>query len=438
MSTQQRTQHRAGARLVRRIAGVVAAAAVGLAVAPGVAAAKPVNPSDQQISQAEQQQTDAQAVVGQIAGELAAAQAGLDDARARSAIALDEAQGKQADYEAAQDTAAAATAEAQQADADLAEARTAIAGFARQSYMEGTTDAGLKALTTADGPAQMLERAALLDAAGSHRSDVVVATTEAQARATAAKAAADTALEQAADLKEQAEQALAAATALESAARQQAADVQARSAQAQQELQAAREQVLGLQGARKAAEDYDRAQQAAQAAARAAAEKAAAERASAPKAPTVSRVSSGTTASAGAGSGSKVETAISAARRYLGTIYSWGGGSLSGPSMGWGIDAGIVGFDCSGLTRYAYAQAGVSIPRNSSAQYRALPKVTRADLQRGDLVFWALDTNDPATIHHVAIYLGDGQILEAPESGRSIRVTSMRWGGYIGAVRPTA
>jgi cell wall-associated NlpC family hydrolase len=64
--------------------------------------------------------------------------------------------------------------------------------------------------------------------------------------------------------------------------------------------------------------------------------------------------------------------------------------------------------------------------------------VSRADLQRGDLVFWATDTSSPATIHHVAIYLGGSQILEAPESGSVVRVTSMRWGGYIGAVRPSA
>jgi len=449
MSSTHGTQHGAGARLVRRIAGVVAAVAVSLAVAPGIASAKPVSPSDQQISQAQQDQTAAEATVGQITGELATAQAGLDDARARSAIALDEAQGKQADYEAAQGAAATATAAAHQADDDLARARTAIAGFARESYMQGTTDPGIKALTTSDGPAQMLERAALLDAAGAHRTDVVVETTSAQQRATAAKTAADTALTRAADLKEQAEHALAAASALEADARQQAADVQGRTAQAQQELQSAREQLLGLQGARKAAEDYDRAQQAAQAAAaKAAADRAAAEQAAAQKTSRstgqstvkVEKISSGGSAapSAGAASGSAVETAIAAGKRYIGTIYSWGGGSLTGPSVGWGVDAGVIGFDCSGLTRYAYGRAGISIPRNSSAQYRALPKVSRADLQRGDLVFWATDTSNPSTIHHVAIYLGDGQILEAPESGKTIRVTAMRWGGYLGAVRPSA
>jgi cell wall-associated NlpC family hydrolase len=144
------------------------------------------------------------------------------------------------------------------------------------------------------------------------------------------------------------------------------------------------------------------------------------------------------TTTAGAGSASAVESAISAAREYLGTIYAWGGGSLSGPSEGWGIDAGVVGFDCSGLTRYAYAQAGISIPRNSSAQYSALPRVSRNDLQRGDLVFWATNTSRASTIHHVAIYLGGGQILEAPQSGSRVRVTAMRWTGFIGGVRPSA
>ena len=133
-----------------------------------------------------------------------------------------------------------------------------------------------------------------------------------------------------------------------------------------------------------------------------------------------------------------METAIHAAQRWIGTSYAWGGGSLTGPSEGFGIDDGVVGFDCSGLTRYAYAQAGISIPRNSSAQYLALPKVSRANLQRGDLVFYAFDTSDPSTIHHVALYLGGGQMIEAPESGMTVRTTAMRWAGFIGAVRPSA
>ena len=99
-------------------------------------------------------------------------------------------------------------------------------------------------------------------------------------------------------------------------------------------------------------------------------------------------------------------------------------------------DVGVVGFDCSGLTRYAYAQAGIAIPRVAADQFAVLPKVTH--LRPGDLAFYATDPNDPSTIHHVVMYLGKGQIIEAPESGERVHVTSMRYGyEYIGAVRPS-
>jgi cell wall-associated NlpC family hydrolase len=253
--------------------------------------------------------------------------------------------------------------------------------------------------------------------------------TVAEQQATTAEAAAQTALGQAATLKQEAADALASAETLEAFARQQAADLASQQATMQQQLQQAQQTLLGLEGARSAAQQYA-AQQAAAAATAA--------NQSATQHSVVSGGSAGPATTAGAASSSAVETAIAAARKYLGTIYAWGGGSLSGPSAGWGIDDGVVGFDCSGLTRYAYAQAGIAIPRNSTAQYLGLPKVSRSDLQRGDLVFWATDTSSPSTIHHVAIYLGNGSILEAPESGEVIRVTSMRWGGFIGGARPSA
>ncbi|MCW2510419.1 MAG: putative Cell wall-associated peptidase, partial [Modestobacter sp.] len=425
MSTQATTRRRAGNPVARRLAGVVAAAAVCLVAAPGTATAAPTNPSDVQISQAQQAQAAAAQQVDTISAALAGAQAELDAARAESAIALDTFQGKQAEYEAAQATADEAAATAQRARDDLAAARADIAAFARRSYVQGSTSPTLEALMTAGGPAQMVERAALLEAAGSHHGDVVVLVTAAEQQATAADAAAQTALGQAATLKQEAADALAIAEALEVTSRQNAAGLAAQQASMQQQLQQAQQTLLGLEGARAAAEQYA-AQQAA-AAAKAAADQQAAQQAA--QHAVSSGGSAGATTTAGAGSSSAVETAIAAAREYLGTDYAWGGGSLRGPSAGWGIDAGVVGFDCSGLTRFAYAQAGITIPRNSSAQYSSLPKVSRSDLQRGDLVFWATNTSRPSTIHHVAIYLGSGQILEAPESGSVVRVTSMRWGG---------
>jgi cell wall-associated NlpC family hydrolase len=106
--------------------------------------------------------------------------------------------------------------------------------------------------------------------------------------------------------------------------------------------------------------------------------------------------------------------------------------------MGWGIDAGVVGFDCSGLTRYAYAQAGITIQRQSTMQYLTLPHVSGSNLRRGDLVFYAFDTSNPYTIHHVALYLGGGMMIEAPESGMTVHITPMRWTGFIGGARPSA
>jgi cell wall-associated NlpC family hydrolase len=412
------TSQRVGGRAACRLAAVVAAIAVTLAVAPGTATAAPTDPSDTQLSQAQQAKTDAAAQVGALSAALADAQAQVDAARAESAIALDDFQGKQAEYDEAREAAEEAAAAAERARQELADARADIADFARQSYLQGSTSPTLEALMTSEGPSQMVERAALLEAAGSHRADVVIEVTAAEEAASAADAAARTALDRAATLKQQAADALAAAEALEVSARRQAATIAAQQATMEQQLAKAQQTLVGLEGARAAARQY-------------AAQQAAAAQAA-------SHGITGPVTTAGAGSSSAVETAISAASRYLGTIYAWGGGSLSGPSVGWGIDAGIVGFDCSGLTRYAYARAGISIPRNSSAQYAALPKVSRSDLQRGDLVFWATDTSRPSTIHHVAVYLGGGRILEAPQSGSRVRVTAMRWTGFIGGVRPSA
>jgi cell wall-associated NlpC family hydrolase len=301
---------------------------------------------------------------------------------------------------------------------------------------------------TADGPAQLLERQALLESAGSHRSDVLVKVTVVQERAAASKATAATALTHAATLKKQAATALASASQVEAGARQQAATVEAQQTTLQAQLQKAQQTVLGLVGARAAAARYDAQQAAAARAAAEAAARAAAQAAAQSAADAASGSASGGSSNpspvgpsgppAGAGSSSAARTAINAAMRWIGTRYAWGGGSLTGPSEGWGIDAGVIGFDCSGLTRYAYAQAGIYIARNSSMQYATLPKVSSSNLWPGDLVFYATNTSNPSTIHHVAMYLGNGEMIEAPESGRTVHVTAMRWGEYIGAVRPSA
>jgi cell wall-associated NlpC family hydrolase len=290
--------------------------------------------------------------------------------------------------------------------------------------VEGTTYAGAASLMDAEGPAQLLERAALLDAAGAHRSDQVATFTTARQEADAADAAAEASLQQAGALQQQAAAALAVAQTKERAARDTAAAVTAQQSDLQERADAARAELVALVGEQQAAERVKQQEDAAAAA------NSRSSRSPGPS--TVVRTE------AGEGSDSAVDTAIAAAQEYLGTSYSWGGGGAHGPGLGIDLDADVVGFDCSGLTQYAYYRAGVLIPRNSRSQFTALPKVARADLQRGDLVFWATDPSDPETIHHVAIYLGGNKVIQAPESGDVVKISPIWWSGYAGAVRPSA
>jgi len=117
--------------------------------------------------------------------------------------------------------------------------------------------------------------------------------------------------------------------------------------------------------------------------------------------------------------------AITAAAQWLGTPYAWGGGALDGPSLGNGSGAGTVGFDCSGLTRFAWAQTGVLLPRTSREQWFAAgTRITSmAQLQPGDLLFFASDLGDPSTIFHVAMSLGGDAVIEAPQTGDVVKIS---------------
>ena len=115
--------------------------------------------------------------------------------------------------------------------------------------------------------------------------------------------------------------------------------------------------------------------------------------------------------------------ALAFARNQLGKPYLWG---ATGPDT----------FDCSGLTGRAYQAAGLTLPRTSRQQWFAGPHVALADLEPGDLMFWADDLNDPATIHHVALYAGEGMMVAAPHAGDVVKVQPIYLDGYIGAVRP--
>jgi peptidoglycan DL-endopeptidase CwlO len=118
--------------------------------------------------------------------------------------------------------------------------------------------------------------------------------------------------------------------------------------------------------------------------------------------------------------------AVAVALAQRGSPYVWG---AEGPST----------FDCSGLTSFAYAAAGVTIPRVSRAQFAAyagMRPVDRLHLVPGDLVFFADNPRNPGTIHHVGMYIGRGLMVEAPHTGAVVRTSSIMRSSYAGAVRP--
>jgi peptidoglycan DL-endopeptidase CwlO len=114
--------------------------------------------------------------------------------------------------------------------------------------------------------------------------------------------------------------------------------------------------------------------------------------------------------------GSAAATAVAAALTQVGDPYVWG---ASGPN----------GFDCSGLTSYAYAAAGVALPHSSRAQAQLGREVSRGELQPGDIVYFY------SPVSHVGLYIGNGMMVHARTFGQPVAVTSVDMSGYRGARR---
>ncbi|MCV7422865.1 NlpC/P60 family peptidoglycan endopeptidase RipB [Mycobacterium yunnanensis] len=119
-----------------------------------------------------------------------------------------------------------------------------------------------------------------------------------------------------------------------------------------------------------------------------------------------------------------IEYVIRRAGSQMGVPYSWGGGALNGPSEGVDYDTGKIGFDCSGLTRYAFAGVGVPIPKYSGDQYDSGRPIAPSQAKRGDLIFYG-----PGGSQHVAIFLGGGRMLEASGSAGKVTVSPVRTAG---------
>ncbi|MGH9007700.1 MAG: NlpC/P60 family protein, partial [Acidimicrobiales bacterium] len=115
-----------------------------------------------------------------------------------------------------------------------------------------------------------------------------------------------------------------------------------------------------------------------------------------------------------------VAAALQFAAAHLGTPYRWGG---TGPG----------GFDCSGLTQAAYRSGGVTLPRVAQTQFDAGPPVVSGSVQPGDLLFYGTSAR---AVEHVGIYVGAGEMIDAPHTGAVVREEPGGWNDFVGATRP--
>ena len=298
------------------------------------------------------------------------------------------------------------TALLEQAERDLQTASERLASRVEGIYKEGRVSV-LEALFSAESISDFMNRLNLLMRVGRSDEQVLeeVAAYRSKVEAT----------------KEQLAQQKKDQAALVEETKAAKAAVDAKLAERQALLEGKEEEIAELE--RQEAERQAQLAEQAREAARLAAERAAAARAYQRPVASSSSDSSGGSAGYGAetpsvnlpasGIGAQV---VQIAMQYIGAPYVWAGESPSG-------------FDCSGLVTYVFRQVGISLPHYAAGQFRCGEPVARADLQPGDLVFFG------SSIHHVGIYVGDGNMIHAPYTGASVRINSMDRSDYAGARR---
>ncbi len=436
MSAQQRGEQRKHATAAGWVAAVAAGLAFVLGASPAVAVPPPPpNPSDSELEESRETARDRASQVGKLTNQLAEAEDELANLKDQVALKLELANKARVDAEEAANAAEQARRDAERAREAAATAGRAVDAareeteeFVAGSYQQGSKMGSLSAYVTSSSPEEVLLRAQLIEAVSAKQLDALDDLSTARVAKSNADAAAREAVEVAEAKQREAEQAKQAARQAYQAA------VDARASQAsraeelandrdavQRALYQAQRQVKGLENQRERYQDWlqakreEEAQQAQQAAAAA-----------------TSPPSGGSSAPAAPASPT-VETVISRAMSQLGVPYAWGGGNTQGPTYGirdYGVadsygDYNKIGFDCSGLMIYAFAPI-TTLPHYSGYQYESGTKVPLSQMRRGDMLFWGT-----AGIHHVALYLGNGMMIEAPQSGMHVRVTPVRYGDIL-------
>ncbi len=424
----------AGLRVVAAAAVLVVSLGAGTAIA---VPPPPPNPSDDQIAGSRAKANTQATRVGRLTNQVAQAEARLVRLQSDVELKMEDANKALVDLQTARDEARrakadanAARAAADRADQAITDARKDLDEFAAGSYKQGSTIGSMSAYIGARSPEDLLARAQLLNAVSDSQLDALdgmeVARTDKANKDSAARAA----LALANQKEDQAQAAKVAADAATAAARQAQRDgvaaakrLQGRKASAEAQLTEAQSAVSGLENQRRRYQDWLAAKQ----------------REDALLAQQAANGGGGGGGGGGAAapppSGGSVRSVIDRALSQLGMPYAWGGGNAYGPTRGI-RDGGIadlfgdydkIGFDCSGLMIYAFAAAGYRLPHYSGYQARAGRQVPLSQKAPGDMLFWATG----GRIHHVALYIGNEQMVEAPYSGSHVRIASVRYGGIV-------
>ena len=418
--------------------GLTAIAACALLVLPQMAQAAP---SEEEIAAAQAAEEAAKMSVAQIEVKLAEVNASAATAMQNAQIAGEDLNEANIALNEATATANQASADADAAEAAFQEGKQQIASVAQAAYRNGggTLDA-LAPYLDSDGLRSVETKQAGISSfsASAEAKMQNVAALEQVAKVT--RDAANTALANQQAATDEVQKRTDAANQAATAAQNEAARVAAQRGAYVQELATKQNTTVELINQREAALEAER-QEAAriaaeQAAAAAEAQRqadaaAAAERAAAASssydadddddddsysAPSYSYEEPSYSAPSYSGGGA--DTAIATAKSYLGVPYVWGGESYGG-------------VDCSGLTMLAWESAGVDLPHLSRAQYGYGTHVPIGSMEAGDLIFWS-SNGTQSGIYHVAIYLGGGQMIEAPTFGVPVRITGVySWGSIM-------
>lgn len=394
------------------------------AATPGIALAAP---SDEEIARAREAENAAKMSVAQIEVELASVKSEAEVALQKAMSAAEELNGARYSLEQATQTARQAQADADKAKADYEAGKQEIASIAQTAYRDGGSSLdsiapylsadGLRTVETKQATLNSfsasanvkMQKVAALEQVANVMNDAAIQAQAKQAEATAQVETRSAAAQSAANNASNA-QAMTAArrdALVAELARKQNTTVELIN-QREAELEAQR-QAAAAEAARQAAAAEAARQQAAAEAARRAREQ---QNSYTPTpAPAASYDDDDDTPSWGGGGGGNSDAAAGAiawAKSKLGAQYVWAG---EGP-----------GYDCSGLVTMAYRSQGIYLTHWSQAQYSEGTRVPVSQAQPGDLIFWNWDGGN---IDHVAIYLGNNQIIEAPTFGVPVRITSI-------------